>query len=56
MFDRTKQLTSFADERGATMVEYGFMMGLIAVVVAIALTFFGPAVAALLSDGLDALL
>jgi len=56
MFDRTKQLTSFAEERGATMVEYGFMLGLIAVVVAVAVTFFGPAVAALLSDGLDALL
>jgi Flp pilus assembly pilin Flp len=43
-------------ERGAVMLEYGLLISLVAAVVAVALTAFGPAVAALLGDGLDVLL
>jgi Flp pilus assembly pilin Flp len=43
-------------DRGAIFLEYGLLISLIAAVVAVALTLFGPAVAALLSDGLDVLL
>ncbi|MEC5199155.1 pilus assembly protein Flp/PilA [Arthrobacter sp. PL16] len=35
------------EEKGATMVEYGLMVALIAVVVAVAVTFLGPAIAGL---------
>ena len=35
------------DERGASMVEYGLLLTLVAVVVAPALAIFGPQVAAL---------
>lgn len=35
------------DERGASMVEYGLLLTLVAVVVAPALVVFGPQVAAL---------
>jgi pilus assembly protein Flp/PilA len=41
----TKQLRR--DDRGATMVEYGLMVALIAVVVIPALIVLGPAIAAL---------
>ena len=43
-------------ERGTAMLEYGLLISLVAGVVAVALVAFGPAVAALLSDGLDVLL
>ena len=46
--------TSIADERGATALEYGFMISLIAGVVAVALGPFGGAIANLLLDGLAA--
>ncbi|HUP75244.1 MAG TPA: hypothetical protein VM282_19525 [Acidimicrobiales bacterium] len=49
-------MAKFTHERGASSVEYGFLISLIAGVVAVALTVFGPAVAALFSNGLDALL
>jgi Flp pilus assembly pilin Flp len=41
-------------ERGATAVEYGFVISLIAAVVAVAVSPFGTAVANLLTDGLAA--
>jgi pilus assembly protein Flp/PilA len=41
----TKQLRR--DDRGATMVEYGLMVALIAVVVVPALLILGPAIAGL---------
>ncbi|HET6741646.1 MAG TPA: Flp family type IVb pilin [Kribbella sp.] len=38
------------DERGATMIEYGLLAALIAVVVVPALLILGPAVAKLFTD------
>jgi len=38
------------DERGATMVEYGLMVALIAVVVAVAAGVLGTAIAQLFTD------
>jgi Flp pilus assembly pilin Flp len=48
--------TNFDRDRGAASLEYGLLISLIAGVVAVALAAFGPAVGALLSDGLDVLL
>ncbi len=39
-----------SDENGATMVEYGVMLALIAVVAAVAVSFFGESVKAKLFD------
>ena len=39
-----------SDERGATMVEYGLMVALIAVVVAVAAGFLGEAIATLFDN------
>ena len=43
-------------QRGAVSLEYGLLISLIAGVVAVGVTLFGPALAALFSDGLDVLL
>ena len=44
-----------SDERGATMVEYGLMVALIAVVVAVAAAVLGTGIAALFTDVNDSL-
>jgi Flp pilus assembly pilin Flp len=56
MPERNRCSTTHHRERGAASLEYGLLISLIAGVVAVAVTVFGPAVAALLSDGLDVLL
>ena len=56
MLSRQRIRTTHTDERGATSVEYGLMISLIAGVVAVAVALLGPSIALLLSDGLDALL
>ena len=38
------------DERGATMIEYGLMVALIAMIVVPALLILGPAIVALFTD------
>ena len=38
------------DERGATMIEYGLMVALIAMIVVPVLVLLGPAIAALFTD------
>jgi Flp pilus assembly pilin Flp len=52
----SKQSLNFVNERGAVSLEYGLLISLIAGVVAVALSLFGPALATLFTDGLDALL
>lgn len=54
MLSRQRIRFAHTDERGATALEYGFMISLIAAVVAVAAGPFGTAIAGLLSDGLDA--
>jgi pilus assembly protein Flp/PilA len=39
-----------ADERGATMIEYGLMVALIAMIVVPALLILGPAIVGLFTD------
>jgi Flp pilus assembly pilin Flp len=56
MFERNQGSANLDCERGAASLEYGLLISLIAGVVAVALATFGPAVAALLGDGLDVLL
>ena len=43
-----------SSERGATSLEYGFMISLVAGVVAVALTPFGAAVLGMFQEGLAA--
>lgn len=40
-------------EEGATMVEYGFLLAFIAIIVAVALTTFGPAVGDLYTEAVN---
>jgi Flp pilus assembly pilin Flp len=42
-----------AEDRGAVSTEYGLLLGLIALVVIVAMTAFGVAVANLLQQGAD---
>jgi pilus assembly protein Flp/PilA len=49
----TKQLRR--DDRGASLVEYGLLLALIAVVVIPVLVLLGPAIAAMFQTVLDAL-
>ncbi len=44
-----------AEDRGATMVEYGLLVALIAIVVVAALLVLGPAIADLFNDAADEL-
>ena len=43
------------EDRGAVAAEYGLLLGLIALVIIIAVTAFGIAVAGMLQDGADAI-
>ncbi|MBE0598353.1 MAG: Flp family type IVb pilin [Desulfuromonadales bacterium] len=47
---KKKMMELWSDEEGATMVEYGLMVALIAVVVAVAATTLGEAIATLFGD------
>lgn len=47
-------MTRPTSDEGATMVEYGLMVGLIALVAVTAVIFFGEAVAALFRTAADA--
>ena len=49
-FLQTWMAARIKDERGATMVEYGLMVALIAVVVAVAAGVLGTAIAQLFTD------
>lgn len=51
--ERTLRRETSAD-RGATTLEYGFLISLIAAVVAVALTPFGAAVLSMFEEGLAA--
>ena len=44
-----------SDERGATMVEYGLMVALIAIVVAVAATTLGSGISGLFTDANNSL-
>jgi Flp pilus assembly pilin Flp len=56
MIGRNERSPIDTNELGTASVEYGLLISLVAGVVAVALVLFGPAVAALFSDGLDVLL